>query len=169
MILTLSDGTVKDLGLIVGRDGHDVDMGQVTKFIGDELERWPKPQNGKDGKDGFGFEHLDLVTDERGVFLRFTRGDVVKEFRLPLVTDQGVFLDGRTYAKGDGVTWAGSFWIAQGETTAKPGTGATAWRLAVKRGGDGKPGIPGLNGKDGSPGRDGKDHTQRSPDGRTWS
>jgi len=113
---------------------------------------------------------MDLVTDERGAFLRFNRGDVTKEFFVPIVLDRGVYSDGKTYYKGNGVTWSGSFWIAQDETSGvKPGTGATAWRLAVKRGADGKQGIPGLNGKDGAAGANGRDLTNRGPDGSKWS
>ena len=41
---------------------------------------------------------------------------------------------------GDGTTWGGSFWIAQGETGEKPDTGK-GWRLAVKKGRDGRDGT----------------------------
>ncbi len=49
-------------------------------------------------------------------------------------TTTGVNLD-----QGDGATWDGSFWIAQKQTQDKPGT-SDAWRLAVKKGRDGKDG-----------------------------
>ena len=51
--------------------------------------------------------------------------------------DAGVWKEGATYAAGDGVTLGGSFFIAQAETTAKPGK-SDEWRLAVKRGTDGR-------------------------------
>ena len=41
------------------------------------------------------------------------------------------------YQRGDGVTLGGSFFIAQADTTAKPGK-SDEWRLAVKRGADGR-------------------------------
>lgn len=72
---------------------------------------------------------------------------LIKEFVLPIVIDRGVYRPEQKYAKGDGVTFGGSFWIAQvDEPTEKPGipapgtpTGATGeWRLAVKKGRDGK-------------------------------
>lgn len=101
-----------------------------------DLARLPGPR----GKDGFGFDDLDMVENERGVFLRFKRGDEMKEFRLPIVTDRGVWKEG-TYRKGDGVTWGGSFWICQvDETSDKPDSGK-GFRLAVKKGRDGKDGI----------------------------
>lgn len=58
-------------------------------------------------------------------------------FQVPVVLERGVYKDDVEYAQGDGVTWDGSFWIAQRRTKAKPGTCAD-WRLAVKRGRDGK-------------------------------
>lgn len=98
-----------------------------------------KGEPGQDGKDGLGFDDLTVEHDgERGVVLRFQRGDVVKEFPLTfdVVLDRGVYKAGQEYAKGDAVTWGGSLWIAQKETSAKPEGGD--WRLAVKRGRDGK-------------------------------
>lgn len=66
-------------------------------------------------------------------------GDKVeKVFALPIVLDRGVYQPETAYAKGDGVTWAGSWWIAQVDApTDKPGI-SEQWRLAVKRGRDGK-------------------------------
>lgn len=61
----------------------------------------------------------------------------VTERMFPVPMDAGVFKDGATYRPGDGVTWGGSFWLCQEETTEKPGV-SDAWRLAVKRGRDGK-------------------------------
>jgi hypothetical protein len=50
----------------------------------------------------------------------------------------GVYADGRGYALGDIVTWAGSMWHCHDATTTKPGDGSPAWTLMVKRGRDGK-------------------------------
>ena len=60
-----------------------------------------------------------------------------KHMRCPIVIDRGVFRAGTDYEHGDGATWDGSFWIAQKATQDKPGT-SDAWRLAVKKGRDGK-------------------------------
>jgi hypothetical protein len=62
--------------------------------------------------------------------------------RVPLLhpIDRGVYRPEEKYLKGDGVTWAGSWWLAQvNEPTDKPGI-SDQWRLAVKRGRDGKDG-----------------------------
>jgi hypothetical protein len=96
--------------------------------------------NGKDGRDGLGFDDLDVVYDgERTLTVRFMQGERMREFPclLPIVLDRGVYKDGRDYERGDAVTWAGSLWIAQEPTGEKP-DGGGGWRLAVKRGRDGK-------------------------------
>ncbi len=63
---------------------------------------------------------------------------MVREIRTAVVLDRGVYRPEQKYAKGDGVTFGGSFWIAQvDELDDKPGI-SEQWRLAVKRGRDGK-------------------------------
>lgn len=118
LVVTLSNGETKELGIIVGEDGDP----------------------GKPGADGLGFDDLDVVHDgARGFTFRFARGDQVKEFpfTLPVVLDKGVYKAADDYEPGDGVTYGGSFWIAQEKTQEKPDSGK-GWRLAVKRGRDGK-------------------------------
>lgn len=167
LALTLSDGSVKHLGTIVGRDGHDVDMAAIANLVSNELATWARP---KDGKDGFGFDDLDVVTDQRGIFVVFTRGDEKKEFRLAMPYYKNVWTSGTAYNKGDSVTYDGCVWIAKEDTSAKPEYAPNKpWQMATKKGRDGKDGKEGIAGKDGAPGRPGRDHTQRSPDGRTWS
>lgn len=92
------------------------------------------------GPPGLGFDDFEMVETDIGVMLRFARGETVKEYRLPVVRDCGIWREGNTYRKGDGVTWGGSFWICQEETSDKP-DGSKGWRLAVKKGRDGKDGI----------------------------
>lgn len=96
---------------------------------------------GKDGSPGLGFDDLTFEHDgERGIVLRFARGDQVKEFAfsVPTVLDRGVFKEGTPYETGDAVTFGGSLWIAQKDTVAKPDGPDTGWRLAVKKGRDGR-------------------------------
>lgn len=113
------------------------------------VDRLPKPKDGADGRDGadgLGFDDLQVEDDGLGaVRLRFVRGDQVKEFevRLPVVIDRGVYRETEAYQKGNGVTWAGSWWLAQKDAPeGKPGESAD-WRLAVKKGRDGRDGAPG--------------------------
>lgn len=71
--------------------------------------------------------------------------EVRKSLDLPVMIYRGVFAPG-DYVPGDTVTWGGSLWHCDSATNDKPGEqGSKGWRLAVKRGRDGK---DGLNGKD---------------------
>lgn len=121
-----------------GRDGRD----GLPGIKGED------GKDGKDGADGLGFDDLSVLDEGDGAaLLKFSRGDSVKEFRLqlPRFADKGIHSIGHEYRKGDGVTFGGSFWIAQKDSPiGKPGeAGSDGWRLAVKRGRDGKDGAPG--------------------------
>jgi ketosteroid isomerase-like protein len=124
LVVTLTDGTQKALGPVIGKDGDP----------------------GKDGADGLGFDDMsvEMADDGRTIIHRWERGDRQKEARLQLavVLDRGVFREDSEYKAGDGVTWGGSFWIAQREAKGeKPGEANDAFRLAVKRGRDGRDGV----------------------------
>lgn len=164
LVLTFSDGTTKEVGIVVGRDGRDgqdgigrdgkdgasVDLNVVKSIVAEAVAEIPKPKDGVNGADGFGFDDLGVVFDEQsGFVLRFTRGSEVKDFPIAAPFDAGVWKPGVTYPKGAGVTVKGAFFIAREQTQTRPDDGtiesARAWRLAVK------------GGRDGKPGRDGKD------------
>jgi len=112
-------------------------------------ERGPKGEPGRNASDltylqDYVVEQVDrmlksgkLTTDDGGRTLRWILGDAVHEIKTAIVLDAGVWKDGTTYVAGDGVTLGGSFFIAQMTTTAKPGK-SDEWRLAVKRGSDGR-------------------------------
>jgi hypothetical protein len=129
------------------------------------IDRIPVPKDGRDGKDGkdaFPLSAFDVVLDEDGrtLFMTFEAGDL-KEHRhltLPITLDRGVYResgpeDGKgLYVKGDGVTAGGSFWIAQvDDPKGAPGI-SSEWRLAVKRGRDGKDLRPNASTRDPSKG-----------------
>lgn len=135
LIITLSNGQTKDFGQVCGRNGVDVDIGAIEKSIAEKVAAIPKP---KDGLDGIGFDDMDFEVRDDGCYIVFIKGEVEKEARLPIPIDRGVYKEGQTYRKGDGVTWGGSFWFAQEETTEKPDSGK-GWRLAVKKGRDHTP------------------------------
>lgn len=114
---------------------------------------------GRDGTDGLGFDDLTIErSGARGILVKFSHGDRVKEFPLtfPVVLDAGVYVEDKDYEPGDGTSHAGCFWIAQEPTRDKPGT-SKAWRLAVKKGRDGK-GEKGEQGKPGAKGIDGRNY-----------
>lgn len=64
--------------------------------------------------------------------------EVSKSIKVAALVDKGVFRAEEAYEAGDGVTWGGSFFIAQKDAPiGKPGEpGCNGWRLAVKRGRD---------------------------------
>lgn len=99
-------------------------------------------RDGKDGADGLGFEDMDVEQDGRTVTLKYERGHLKKAWPLtfPYMEQQGVYLENKQYVRGDVVTWAGSQWHCNEETTTKPGDGSKAWTLVVKRGRDGRDG-----------------------------
>jgi hypothetical protein len=105
------------------------------------VDRMPKPRDGRDGIDGLGFDDVTMEFDgERALAVVFQRGEQVKRFEitLPTIIDRGVYRPDAGYVKHDGVTFGGSFWIAQKDQPGKPGEGNDGWRLAVKRGRDGR-------------------------------
>lgn len=135
LVATFTDGRMKSLGVIVGKDGRDGKDGE-------------KGVPGQDGRDGLGFDDLGVEFDgEKTITLKMQRGDVVKEANivLPINIDRGIFKEGQSYAAGDSVTWGGSYWIAQRDTGAKPDSADSGWRLAVKKGRDGKDGRNGID------------------------
>lgn len=120
LIVTLTNGEAKSLGPVVGRDGKDGERGQPGLSLDD-------------------FD-VKLADDGRTVDLIFGAGEtrVTRSLALPTMIYRGTFNEGRSYAQGDTVTWAGSLWHCNEETAEKPGEGAKAWTLAAKRGRDGK-------------------------------
>lgn len=97
----------------------------------------------KDGRDALPLETFDLSLSEDGrtVTIKMQAGEttIEKSIRIPSVIDRGPYKQGNTYEKGDGVTHGGSFWIAQGDKPeGAPGMGGKGWRLAVKKGRDGR-------------------------------
>ncbi|MDX3929246.1 MAG: hypothetical protein QHC90_26025 [Shinella sp.] len=126
LVLTLSNGEVRKLGPVIGRDGKD-------------------GAPGAPGRDGFNLEDFDaeVMKDGRTVLLSFDRGDLSYKIELgfPVMIYRGVFKDGQKYERGDTVTWGGSLWHCDVETTSeKPDSAEKHWTLAAKRGRDGKDG-----------------------------
>lgn len=120
-----------------GRDGQP----GVPGAPGKDGDKGTAGLPGKDGIDGL--EQVEfsvaLKDDNRTLEFALSRGEIVKTHAVtaPWPLDVGTYKMEREYAPGDGVTDNGCFWIAQEKTTDRPGTSA-AWRMAVKKGRDGK-------------------------------
>lgn len=113
---------------------------RATDTLQRAIDKMPAP---KDGADGLGFDDLTVTHDgERSFTLSFQRGEKAKEFtfKLPVVIDRGVYVEGKAYERGDQVTWNGSVWIAEKEAPAgRPADGTSKdWRLSAKRGDKGE-------------------------------
>jgi len=124
---------------------------RAQDLLAKAIDRIPAPKDGKDGRDGIdglGFDDMEVTSTEDGtVTLRFVRGEQVREHVLnfPVFADRKVYKEGEHYKKGHGVTFGGSYWIAQKDAPIdKPGMG-DGWRLAIKKGRDGKDGRDGID------------------------
>ena len=94
---------------------------------------------GPAGADGLGFDAYTVEYDgERTFTHRWQSGDKSAEitFVIPMPIYRGVFLTEKVYQRGDMVTVNGSVYHCDADTTTRPGDGAKAWTLAVKRGKD---------------------------------
>ena len=103
-----------------GRNAADLSL--LQEYIDQRFER--------------AIEGASVTTPDGGRTLLWSLGGKVFHVKTAVVLDAGIWKEG-AYSIGDGVTSGGSFWIAQVETTAKPGK-SDDWRLAVKRGADGR-------------------------------
>ena len=121
LVVTLTNGTQKSLGPVVGKDGKD----------------------GTPGRDGLNPENFSGEYDsERGFVIR--AGTV--EFVLPYMVHRGFWREGMGVNAGESATHDGALWIAKRATAAKPCLeNADDWQLAARKGRDGR------DGKDGKP------------------
>lgn len=145
LIITLSDGRMKDVGRVVGHDGVDVDLERVRREIASEIKSlWDSHPKPRDGTDGLGFEDMteELEDDGRTIVRRYSRDGQVKEFRhsISAMIYRGVFKEGDQYHAGDVVTWGGHAWHCDKSTTDKPDKAGDekCWTMMVRRGRDGK-------------------------------
>ncbi|HBP5437202.1 TPA: hypothetical protein L6B65_29990 [Pseudomonas aeruginosa] len=112
---------------------------QARETFDKAADRMPIP---KDGRDALQLESFDLALGEDGrtVTVKMQAGDVVveKSVKIASVIDRGVFSAEKSYEQGDGTTYGGCYWIAQKDAPAGVPGGSDDWRLAVKKGRDGK-------------------------------
>lgn len=115
---------------------------EATQMMLKAIANVPEPKDGKDGADGLGFEHFDtyLKEDGRTLVLKLSNGEreIVKELRLNIPLYREIYKASETYSRGDAVTYGGSLFIALKDNPGTPGNGADGWRLAVKKGAEGK-------------------------------
>lgn len=125
LVLTMTDGRAKTLGVVVGRDGAD----------------------GKNGRDGIDFDkcvgHFDA---ERGYVLTLSAGDTSVEHVLPYMRHGGFWSEGKGAKAGESWTHDGALWIAKRDNGSKPCLeNPEDWILAARKGRDGKDGRNGID------------------------
>lgn len=138
-VFTYSDGSTENVGRVVGKDAQEVDVAALERLIAEKVDAIPRP---KDGKDGFSLTDFDVSSgaDGRSIIWSFEQGEnrFEVEMKHPIPIYRDVFKEGQEYEPGDMVTWAGSVWHCCQKTTAKPDGPDSGWKLAVKKGRDGK-------------------------------
>lgn len=130
-----------------GKDGRDGLPGPPGRD-GKDGKDGEKGADGKDGRDGFSPDdlHVELGEDGRTIKFALIAGErrVEREVKMAVPLDRGVWRPEGEYEKGDAVTYAGALWLATDDTPdGVPGVGK-GWRLAVKKGRDGRNGRDGV-------------------------
>jgi len=125
LLITMTNGEVKSLGKVVGKDG----------------------QNGNDGKDGLSLESFDLeyLPDSHEIALKAVCQGRTKELRYPAggIRAKGYWREGTKAVAGDAWVNDGSLWIAVKDCQSKPGLNDEGWIIAARKGRDGERGTPG--------------------------
>lgn len=147
-----------------GKDGESVTAKEVAEEMEGHFAKWAldferkadlvlqkavdklrQPEDGKDGRDAFPLEDfaINLSEDGRTVEISLGAGEkmIQRSLKIPAILDRGVYRKEHAYERGDGVTYGGSFWIAQKDAPEGVPGGSEDWRLAVKRGRDGRESV----------------------------
>lgn len=110
-----------------GRDGRDAaDLAYLREYIAEQVT----------AEIAGIFKASSITSSDGGRMLNAVLGGKVHEIKTAIPLDAGVWTE-REYAAGDCVSHGGSVFIAQKATSEKPGK-SDDWRLAVKRGADGR-------------------------------
>lgn len=125
-----------------GRDGKDavVNIEEIITRVAElAIPRItaaiPTPKDGEKGDPGKDGERGDDGLNAPEEIRSIAREEVMTQQR---DFYKGVFVDGNEYRTADAVTWDGSLWFAMRDTGLKPGNGNADWKMAVKKGRDGK-------------------------------
>lgn len=114
---------------------------RATDLINRCIDRIEKPKDGLPGRDAFQLEDVEVTlgTDNRTLTMAFVRegARVERSIVLHHPIYRGVYKAGDKYQRGDTVSFGGSTFTAMRDTSSKPETD-DSWKLACKRGRDGK-------------------------------
>lgn len=117
LLVTLTNGTVKSLGPVVGKDG-------------------------KDGTDGISLDafEMEYLEETHEVRIKAACGGRTKELRYPAggLRPAGYWREGTAAKACEAWVHDGSLWIATKDTTGKPQTKGDDWVIAARKGRDGE-------------------------------
>lgn len=143
LVKQIETPTVDEVAAVFERRFSDLTLSwerQARGVFEKAADRMPVP---KDGRDAIPLDSFDLTLSEDGrtltVKMQSADGVVEKSIRVASIIDRGIYKAAGDYEKGDAVTHGGCLWIAQQDAPeGAPGMGGKGWRLAVKKGRDGK-------------------------------
>lgn len=125
--ITLTNGEVKNLGPVVGKDGA----------------------NGTNGVDGLGFEtfEMEYFPETHEVSIKASAGGRTKSITYPAggITGRGYWTEGAKAKKGEAWTSGGCLWIALKDTRNDPAIKSEDWFMAARKGRDGERGQKGAD------------------------
>ena len=140
--LALSRRAIEEIRALSRLPGPPGEPGPVGRQgpVGPDGSRGIAGAQGPPGRDAMQLEDFEFEAKDGGRFMALIlkRGDteIRREIRTDLMINRGVWRDG-AFLKGDCVTYGGSIFVAEEDTSDKPEQGK-AWRLAIKRGRDGR-------------------------------
>lgn len=155
LVLTLTDGTVKMLGRVVGADGRDGARGDaggrgekgdgvkdaIIDNVGNLILTFTDGSTkclGRVVGESFSDFALEYLPDTHEIAMRATCAGVTKSLRYPAggIRALGYWRDGKSAKAGEAVSLGGCLYIAKVDTKAKPSYDHPDWFLAVQRGRD---------------------------------
>lgn len=121
LLITMTNGEVKNLGPVVGKDGVS-----------------------KDGKDGVSFESFDMeyLPESHEISIKASVQGRAKEVRYSAggIRPAGYWREGTKAKTGEAWVHDGSLWIAVKDCQSKPATNDEGWIIAARKGRDGERG-----------------------------
>jgi hypothetical protein len=142
LIVTLTDGSTRLLGPVVGRD---YDPAALERAVGDAVAQIPAPKDGDPGKDADPAVIKQMIEEVVATI------PIPKDGRDAYAGQaRGLFDPSAQYRAMDVVSFNGCEWRAKSDSPGElPGEG---WMLSAQRGKPGKPGDPGKPGLQGKQG-----------------
>lgn len=124
--ITMTNGEVKNLGPVVGKDGSN-------------------GTNGTDGKDGLSLDSFDMeyLPESHEIAIKAVCQGRAKEIRYSAggIRPAGYWREGTKAKAGEAWVHDGSLWVAMKDCSSKPATNDDGWIIAARKGRDGERGA----------------------------